>query len=185
MNSCNNSIHPKFLNLDPVMQKDTLALIATVNKYHLHSQDDQVWQQVHYLITYYFAEYQEKKQKKKEAAAQLQAVAHPVGGQTQQPSPAAQAKNSRIIAPLTQSQYTTLLASVKSTLQGVFYDPLFTNAITEALQEHILIPLRNDAHLAQLLCNWIELNTMYLPLCTQLDKAVHALLPRSYDDFTI
>lgn len=169
-------VYPGFKSLPEDIQEENLVLIKKVNEQHLHCEDNEVWTKAHYLITKKITEWESKKQQKRLAAAAAKANRRK-GSPAQQinatpqvnPKPqVAPAQQTKPISHLNQSNYNQLLKSVKRTLSETFKDPIFTNPIIEALQQHILTPLSDHLRLAELLCNWIKLNAMYLPLGSHL-----------------
>lgn len=161
-----DTISPIFLDLPTDKQQEALALILKVNERHLHCDDKEVWPRVHYLITEKFALYHKNKQQKR-----LNAAVHPVGGPGNLALPPASlfgARQASSMIPLSQAAYDSILKDLKGGLETTFHDPMFTNPIVEALQQHIMAPLSNNAELVHLVCQWIQLNVMYLPLGTHL-----------------
>lgn len=181
-------IHRDFLALPEKIQQEKLALIDKVNEQHLHCEDQEVWRRAHYLMTYLIAIMHEKKMiklKQRGAAAMPIAIANgpqaiPAQDSKANPqinpmpladSPVPLAIQSAPMVHIDQNDYIQMLQYVRDHLNQTFFDPLFTDPILEALQQHILTPFSDHHALAMLLCNWITLNAMYLPLGTHLLKS--------------
>lgn len=146
------SIHSAFYTIERGIQEETLALIETVNERHLHCEDSEMWPKALYLITQQFAIDYFKNREKRQLAGQSPPMPPEIDPDTSSTS------------PLSQVDYSFLLDLVKKNLEQEFCDPLFTQPILEALQHHILSALSGNRALVGLLCRWVALNALFLPL---------------------
>lgn len=169
-----NPIAQSFLHLPPIIQEQALKFIQKVNEVHLHCEDQVLWARVHHIITGLFAEYiidkAKKKLKNSNNTSQIDSIeSHKsVSKIVKKPN---KTSNPNEISKLSHKGYDILLKEVKDELRNVFFDPFFEKQIIDALQTHILTPLRADSNLVSLLCDWIKMNAMYLPLGLHLLNA--------------
>lgn len=165
-----SNIHPLFLKLPEDIQREILVLIIKVNEDHLHNEDGQSWGRVHFLITEFFATNFNAAEKKKDKAVAVIPADQLVIDDTQ----GLPKRTAKVISALHAENFNSLREQIQNNLDGLFHDSLFVAPILQALQNHIFSGLNQHAELINLICRWIQLNSMYLPLGTHLVEAYKA-----------
>lgn len=138
---------------------EMLERIEMVNQKHLHCDKGPTWELVHHLMIKELSKIFLKKCQKK-------VVISPPPTVDNQPT-----LRLDVRTELNGNQYCKMLARVKGELEKSFYDLSFTEVVLEALQAHILTPLHHHFELVHLLCEWVIVNSIYLPLGTHLIPA--------------
>jgi hypothetical protein len=166
-----DSVHPFFAGLPEKVQRETLALIKVVNERHLHCEDSWAWPQAHYLITGLIYRDFTAKVNKRKPLAQIPVQVVVPQQITPDPLKVLPTRQYSSMVPLSQKEYNKQLIAVKSQMNATFHDPLFVDPVAEALQQHIMTPLSDNSELVRLLCHWVGLNVIFLPLGTHLLQA--------------